>query len=223
MTGAREQILSSIRERLAASRPFDAVHEEHHHSLGHHEVAQIICSPSELSRTSLAEMFRENLTAIGGSCIVVNEREQAADIIREILRSKDAKQIAVSDAVLIKELTHELNDVSILDNATKDELFNCDAGITGVQWGMAETGTLVLESNSKERNRLASLVPPVHIAVLEARNIRQRMSEVLAEISTEESRAVTFITGPSRTSDIELTLAIGVHGPAELHVIIIDE
>lgn len=220
MTSAREQILGSIREHLAASKPFDAVHEEHH---GAHEIAEIICSPSELSLTGVAEMFRENLTAIGGNCTIVNEREQAADIIAEILRSKDAKQIAASDAGLIKDLTSGLSDISIFDNATKDKLFNCDAGITGAQWGIAETGTLVLESNSKERNRLASLVPPVHIAVLEARNIRQQMSKVLAEISTDVSRAVTFITGPSRTSDIELTLAIGVHGPAELHVIIIDE
>src|SRR5437764_71495 len=79
---------------------------------------------------------------------------------------------------------------------------------------------------SSIRKHLASLVPPVHVAILEAGRIRQTMSEVLELITNSEvglSRTVTFITGPSRTSDIELTLAIGVHGPGELHVIVIDE
>jgi len=96
-------------------------------------------------------------------------------------------------------------------------------GITSAQWGIAETGTLVLESE-KEFNRLTSLVPPVHICLLEAKNMRETLGEILQNLNTGNlSRTVTFITGPSRTSDIELTLAIGVHGPAELHVIVIGE
>jgi L-lactate dehydrogenase complex protein LldG len=93
---------------------------------------------------------------------------------------------------------------------------------------VAETGTLVLESDA-ERHRLASLVPTAHVALVEARRVRQTLGEVLLDIDGRNdgggeglSRAVTFITGPSRTSDIELTLAIGVHGPAELYVIIIE-
>ena len=97
--------------------------------------------------------------------------------------------------------------------------------MTGAQWAVAETGTLVLESDA-ERNRLASLVPTAHVAVIEARQIRQTLGEVLEAIGGRGpealSRAITFITGPSRTSDIELTLAVGVHGPAELYVIIIE-
>jgi L-lactate dehydrogenase complex protein LldG len=64
------------------------------------------------------------------------------------------------------------------------------------------------------------------LAVVEARNVRQTLGEVLQAISDRGesglSRAVTLITGPSRTSDIELTLAIGVHGPAELYVVVIE-
>jgi L-lactate dehydrogenase complex protein LldG len=103
-------------------------------------------------------------------------------------------------------------------------LFDCDLGVTGAQWAVAETGTLVLESDA-ERHRLASLVPAAHVALVEARRVRQTLGEVLREIDGRGpeglSRAITFITGPSRTSDIELTLAIGVHGPAELYVVII--
>jgi L-lactate dehydrogenase complex protein LldG len=103
-------------------------------------------------------------------------------------------------------------------------LFNCDGGITSAQWGIAETGTLVLETKS-ERHRLVSLVPAMHIAILGAGRILGTMSQALEAVSTEGelSRTVTFITGPSRTSDIELTLAIGVHGPARLHVIVIED
>jgi L-lactate dehydrogenase complex protein LldG len=113
----------------------------------------------------------------------------------------------------------------LIGDAGAAELFDCDLGVTGAQWGVAETGTLVLESDA-ERHRLASLVPSAHVAVIESRNVRQTLGEVLQAINDRGagglSRAVTFITGPSRTSDIELTLAIGVHGPAELYVVVIE-
>jgi L-lactate dehydrogenase complex protein LldG len=113
-----------------------------------------------------------------------------------------------------------------LERAGAAALFASDLGISAVQWGIAETGTLVLESD-REHHRLVSLVPPVHVALIQAQQIRESLGEILSLISEngEEglSRAVTFITGPSRTSDIELTLAIGVHGPTALHVIIIEK
>jgi L-lactate utilization protein LutC len=104
-----------------------------------------------------------------------------------------------------------------------EALFNATA-VLPAQWAIAETGTLVLETKS-ERHRLVSLVPAMHIAILAAGRILRTMSEALEAVSTtgELSRTVTFITGPSRTSDIELTLAIGVHGPARLHVIVIED
>jgi len=85
---------------------------------------------------------------------------------------------------------------------------------------MTETGTTVFASE-KESHRLTSLVPSKHLCILKASTIRQTLGEILELTSQHLSRAVTFITGASRTSDIELTLAIGVHGPKELHVIIL--
>jgi len=100
-------------------------------------------------------------------------------------------------------------------------MFEIDVGVTTAQAAIAETGTLVLDS-SRERNRLVSLVPPIHIAIVDASSIFQTLGEALAFIHQDGniSPAVTFITGPSRTADIELTLAIGVHGPQELYVIV---
>jgi L-lactate dehydrogenase complex protein LldG len=73
-----------------------------------------------------------------------------------------------------------------------------------------------------ERHRLVSLVPPVHIAIVNASSIVETLGEALALLRKDKeiSPAVTFITGPSRTADIELTLAIGVHGPQQLYVIV---
>src|SRR5262245_52514263 len=106
---------------------------------------------------------------------------------------------------------------------SSSELFGIDIGITTAQAAIAETGTLVLDS-TRERNRLISLVPPVHIAIVEAAKIYSTLGETLSMLQSENeiSPVVTFITGPSRTADIELTLAIGVHGPQELYVIIYD-
>jgi L-lactate dehydrogenase complex protein LldG len=216
---AKNEILGSIRKHLTASAPFDAQHEARH---GGHEIVEKLVSVSvTLDRDSLVAMFRENLEAVGGKVSVVNDITEASAIISGIVGTE--KKVAVSDDSIVQQLGEGIADhADVFTNVSGAELFDFDFGITGAQWGIAETGTLVLESG-KERNRLASLVPPVHIAVIEAKNIRQRMSEVLTLVSESElSRAVTFITGPSRTSDIELTLAIGVHGPAELHVILID-
>jgi L-lactate dehydrogenase complex protein LldG len=101
------------------------------------------------------------------------------------------------------------------------DIFDYDVGISTAQAAIAETGTLVLDS-ARERHRLVSLVPPVHIAIVDASSIFQTLAEALAFIhrNGDISPAVTFITGPSRTADIELTLAIGVHGPQELFVIV---
>jgi L-lactate dehydrogenase complex protein LldG len=220
---ARSEILESVRRNLAASAPFDRVHREHGaHDAKAAENPPPVSAPL-LQEVSLTERFRENLVAIGGNCETAKDRQAAAVLIRTIIENCGARKIAVSDADLIGELTALLaTDAEILPNASKEDLFECDLGITGAQFGIAETGTLVLESE-KEFHRLASLVPPVHICVLETKKMRQTLGEALELLEKDLSRTITFITGPSRTSDIELTLAIGVHGPAQLFVILIDD
>lgn len=148
------------------------------------------------------EEFKRNLEAVDGHCIIASNEAEVAEAITRITQNK---RIATSDAP-----------------PSNKDLFKFDVGITSAQVGIAETGTLVLDS-SVEQNRLLSLVPPIHIAILDASKIVATLGETLSLLQSsgkELSPAITFITGPSRTADIELTLAIGVHGPQELYVII---
>jgi len=105
----------------------------------------------------------------------------------------------------------------------KERVFNVDAGITSTMGGIAETGALILWS-SKEEPRLMSLVPPTHIAVLRADKIYNSLLEVMQKENWSASMPTNafLISGPSKTADIELVLAFGVHGPKELIVLVID-
>jgi L-lactate dehydrogenase complex protein LldG len=98
-----------------------------------------------------------------------------------------------------------------------------DAGLCTAQIGIADTGSLALCSEA-ERHRLVSLVPPSSIIVLFERDLVPDFAAALQRF--EENglpTTLSFITGPSRTADIELTLTVGVHGPASVDVILIRE
>jgi len=95
--------------------------------------------------------------------------------------------------------------------------------VTPVSWGLAETGTLVLQS-ADEDVRLATMLADTHVAFLLASQIKPGAESIQSELDqilkTEPATYVAFITGPSRTADIERVLAIGVHGPQDLHILI---
>ncbi|MBL8755761.1 MAG: LUD domain-containing protein, partial [Planctomycetes bacterium] len=111
-------------------------------------------------------------------------------------------------------------------DAPRDELLAADAGVTFAQHGIAETGTLVLTS-AHEQNRLASLLPALHVAVLPGSRLCGTLADAFAALQGVDgspiARTITFVTGPSRTADIELTLVVGVHGPKTLHVVLVDD
>ena len=191
---AREFIMGLIRSNLAASAPHDFAN-----SNGEVSLPEPPQSPHGMAVAEVVEVFKRNVEAVDGNCIVVESEAEVEETVKRIASGRK-----IADA-----------------NGSREDLFKSEVGITGAQAGIAETGTLVLDS-SVERNRLVSLVPPIHIAILDASRIFQTLGETLAALHSGEevSPAITFITGPSRTADIELTLAIGVHGPQELYVII---
>lgn len=149
----------------------------------------------------IIDRFKESVESVAGHCIVTTD---VTDAVKQIIADLKAQRIASSE-----------------DPPNAQEIFEFDVGISNAQAGIAETGTLVLDS-ARERHRLVSLVPPVHIAIINASSIVETLGDALTLLQKDKeiSPAITFITGPSRTADIELTMAIGVHGPRELYVIV---
>jgi L-lactate dehydrogenase complex protein LldG len=115
----------------------------------------------------------------------------------------------------ITETLHSLDVELISPNAGKHDIARCDVGITEADYLLPETGTLVLRS-SAEKPRGVSLLPPIHLAIVRPEMVRADMHQVFAE--ARDSHYLVFITGPSRTADIELTVTLGVHGPKNLYV-----
>jgi len=149
--------------------------------------------------------------------------------LRELKSLVYAPQTALGDALE----SHWENDGSGLPQLLpyedkiedfKDRLFAIDAGITSTAGAIADPGALILWPSEKEP-RLMSLVPSIHIAILEADKIFSSFLEVMQKEkwSTKMPTNVVLISGPSKTADIEMTLAFGVHGPKELIVLILEK
>lgn len=119
----------------------------------------------------------------------------------------------------ITEILNSLNVELISPNADKHEMAQCDLAITEADFLLPETGTLVLRS-STEKPRAVSLLPRVHLAIIRPEMLRADMHQVFAE--AKDSHYLVFITGPSRTADIELTVTLGVHGPKTLYAWLIE-
>ena len=224
---AREAILGSIRSHLAASAPHDA-REFEIEQVRKGGLAPPLEERGQAPLPDLFNVFKQNLQAVGGHCLIAQGDADIARALTQIISSLQktnlrAQRIAISDTPSVERLMHqtdlEIEALSIAPNAS--DIFSYDVGISTAQAAIAETGTLVLDS-ADERHRFVSLVPPVHIAIVDASRICETLGQALAFMRKDKelSRTVTFVTGPSRTADIELTLAIGVHGPQELYVIV---
>lgn len=115
--------------------------------------------------------------------------------------------------------------VDLLELTTRGDAAEAVAGVTGCNHALAETGTLVVDS-TPEIVRLASTLPERHFAILDPTTIVQgqpQAGEALAELqSLQAASFMAYITGPSRTADIERVLTIGVHGPRELHILLLE-
>src|SRR2546428_3242624 len=231
-SNARAAILTSIRAHLAESALHEHAAEDRTSERAAEDQPPSIALASSGPDVALSpvEMFREKLEMVGGHCVVVRDEAEAARSLSRILAELQttplrARRIALSDGPSISRLMNaaevEIDELTTSPNAA--DLFGYDVGVTTAQAAIAETGTLVLESES-ERHRLVSLLPPVHIAIIKAEDICLTLGDALRYVrrrgESGMSRAITFVTGPSRTADIELTLTIGVHGPKELYVIV---
>jgi len=161
------------------------------------------------------ERFCAELTALGGHIFIAGDDAQARDYIEKLVLERGGPVRAAARPAVTRlglppmPFDGPLSDVRI--------------GVTQADYALAETGTLVGFSEAGE-GRTLSLLPPVHVAVLEESRILAGLDELMEREPRfpERSSAMIFITGPSRTADIERTLTVGVHGPGELHVVVLN-
>lgn len=181
------------------------------------------------------EFFKRNLEALTGRVELAANAEEATHIVGSWLRELNANSVIMWDHAELKKYIRLENAGIKLDYWSPDrdekELVSAaekaDVGITWADYAIGYSGTLAL-LNGPGKGRSVSLLPPTHIAVFAKSCLVSTMSSVMRELTgftgTEKMPSVVdFITGPSRTSDIEMDLSIGVHGPYRVWAVVIDD
>jgi len=197
--GRTAQTPLSLRPAIYEPRLPDSLDWETERFLG--EVKKLSGVGQRLSPGGIAEALK---------ALVTEQNVQKATV----WNTPHLKQLGVADS--LRSLGVEL----VSPNANKYEMALCDLGITEADYLLPETGTLVLRS-SAEKPRAVSLLPRVHLAIVRSEMLRADLHQVFAEAM--DHHYLVFITGPSRTADIELTVTLGVHGPKDLYVWIMKE
>ncbi len=105
---------------------------------------------------------------------------------------------------------------------TRELAAEAKVGISQMDWALANTGTLVQHADEVDK-RLVSTLPPLHIALVSSAAILPDLPALLSRVDPRNSAYLSFITGPSRTADIERVLTIGVHGPERLIIVVVDD
>jgi L-lactate utilization protein LutC len=179
------------------------------------------------------------IIAVGGQATMVDTPQQAVEQLTLLLKQFQPRTALcwqhpllelISLMSVLKSLTIDPLDYERLVNLSpveqRQQMLAADIGITSADYAIAETGTLVMQSGPG-RERLASLLPPVHIAIVDSSQILPDLFDLFARIDASGAASLptnlVLITGPSKTGDIELKLTTGVHGPGQWHVIIIRE
>lgn len=171
------------------------------------------------------DLFTARLEALNGKVRRVHSPREAGDAVAEILGGKPAiaSQAPYLETCGIKELGNVLWGASDPER-WREACATVDFGITSASYALADTGSLVTIAGPSE-TRLASLLPPVHVAVIPAESILTGLDELFLKVPkpAEIASSMVLITGPSRTADIEQILVRGVHGPGEIYVVIVGE
>jgi L-lactate dehydrogenase complex protein LldG len=179
------------------------------------------------------DLFQKMIESVHGEVHRTTESEWVS-VLAGLLQSRGAGTMLISPVHKIGQTLKEavnsrddLPELLVYDEAIEQwqrELFSkVDVGITSTRGGIAETGSLILWPSADEP-RLMSLVPPVHVAVLYASELYTTFHEAMTAQRWHESMPTNalLVSGPSKTADIEQTLAYGVHGPKELIVLVIE-
>jgi L-lactate dehydrogenase complex protein LldG len=217
MTTAREDILNKLRTATAQT-PFDDVPAQE---------AQPRLPVTKVGEEDLRKRFIAEVERVRGVVHLAEDDADAKRVLINLLQQKQTKRVTMWDALPL-QIDEDIRALGIERmRGQMRELADAEVGITGAACAIAATGTLVLEMG-EGRSRAASLLPPVHVALVRAHQLVPRLEDYIALqrakglTAFSEGSNVVLLTGASRTADIEMNVVYGVHGPLELHVILIE-
>ncbi len=174
--------------------------------------------------------FLEELEALGGHGKQVGDLAEARNYIISLAEARKAKLVVRWD---VEELERLDVDGALEDAGTEVAVWRnledfrevaagAEIGLSTAEWAVAETGSLML-AGGPGKGRSVTLLPPVHVAVVPVDRVLRTVVEAIGKYSDGAVPAnLCFHTGPSRSGDIEMTLTVGVHGPGEVHVLLVD-
>ena len=207
MSGSRELILERVRRALADA-PLAPESPRDYRRAG------------TLSPVARTELFYERVCDYRAEARRVRARELPV-AITEVFAARGAQRVCVPNDIASEWRVDGVNFVDD-EELSWEELDHIDGVLTGCTLAIAETGTIVLSAGAGEGRRAITLIPDLHVCVIEERQIVETVPEamtLLTELGAQR-RPLTFISGPSATSDIELNRVEGVHGPRNLVVLI---
>lgn len=249
---SQEAFLARVRRALQAAQTLaDHSASTPPSALESSATLKVLPSPAQQQTATLVARLQEELHAVGGTVLRAQSVAEATQYITQLAIEKAATLVvrwpsAVLDTLEIdaalRQRHIEVQTTLPVEGSSNTEsaraarrqelrelLARAEIGLSGVDYAIAATGTLVLSALPGQM-RSVSLLPPVHVAVARREQIVATMADYLGLLSANGpnlqhnlTSCVSFITGPSRTGDIELSLTIGVHGPGELHLVILDE
>lgn len=209
VSSSKEKILKKIREALSNSTPLPFPKSE-----GTSSVFQPQTEELEI-------LFAKEFTKLLGKfAFCINETDAKNQIKKLILQQKWGNIYCNEDELLNLFKTKEFPTIK------KSSLENCDAAITSCNYLVARTGAIVM-SSAQQSGRTVSAYTPVHICIAYTDQLmfdtRDALKDLKKKYGNNIPSFITFAAGPSRTADIEKTLVVGVHGPKEVYVFLIDK
>ncbi len=217
MTSAREEILWRIRRAT-----HDVPNDEHPEDV---PVERGYRKRDDAPREEIVARFAERVAEYEATVHRVRE-DNLPRAIAEACERRGIKRLVVPPGLpegWVSEGVELLRDDASM-RLSSEELDRSDGVLTGCALGISQTGTIVLDAGEAQGRRALTLLPDYHLCVVREEQVVGLVPEAFAELEgtvKSEGRAITFISGPSATSDIELNRVEGVHGPRTLEVLIV--
>lgn len=207
VSSSKENILKKIRQALANPVPVPFPQSE-----GNASVFQPLQKEPEIE-------FAENFTALLGRFSFCIDEKELAEQLTYLTEAKKMRSVFCNE----KEIKQKLSDNGFTDFSAQN-IALCDAAVTGCEMLVARTGSILM--STAQAARTVSVYAPVHICIAYTSQLVYDIKEAL-QIMKEKYAGnlpslITLATGPSRTADIEKTLVVGVHGPKEVYVFLVE-